>query len=76
MLEPDWQIGQCKREAGIVNEAGILSLGCGAEVQPRPQGICCLSAEGFTARRFRVMRFISSRNTNGPENQVGRSRAE
>ena len=33
--------------------------------QPRPQGICCLSA------LFRVMRFISSRNTNGPENQVG-----
>ena len=31
-------------------------------------GICCLSAKGFI---FRVMRFISSRNTNGPENQVG-----
>ena len=31
MLEPDWLIGQYKREAGIVNEAGILSLGCGAE---------------------------------------------
>ena len=26
MLEPDWLIGQYKREAGIVNEAGNLSL--------------------------------------------------
>ena len=26
MLEPDWLIGQYKREAGIVNEAGILPL--------------------------------------------------
>ena len=31
MLEPDWLIGQYKREVGIVNEAGILCLGCRAE---------------------------------------------
>ena len=41
-----------------------------AYFQLRPQGICCLSAKGFTASRFRVTPFISSRNTNGPENQV------
>ena len=26
MLEPDWLIGQYKREAGIVNEAGTFAL--------------------------------------------------
>ena len=31
MLELDWLIGQYKREAGIVNEAGILRLACRAE---------------------------------------------
>ena len=36
MLEPDWLIGQYKREAGIVNEAGILRLGCRAEVEQNP----------------------------------------
>ena len=35
MLEPDWLIGQYKREAGIVNEAGILHLGCRAEVEQK-----------------------------------------
>ena len=35
MLEPDWLIGQYKREAGIVNEAGILRLVCRAEVEQK-----------------------------------------
>ena len=35
MLEPDWLIGQYKREAGIVNEAGIIRLGCRAEVEQK-----------------------------------------
>ena len=35
MLEPDWLIGQYKREAGIVNEAGILHLACRAEVEQK-----------------------------------------
>ena len=26
MLEPDWLLGQYKREAGIVNEAGTFAL--------------------------------------------------
>ena len=32
-VRPDWLIGQYKREAGIVNEAGILRLACRAEGQ-------------------------------------------
>ena len=35
MLEPDWLIGQYKREAGIVNEAGILHLEYRAEVEQK-----------------------------------------
>ena len=35
MLEPDWLIGQYKREAGIVNEAGILCLAFRAEVEQK-----------------------------------------
>ena len=44
MLEPDWLIGQYKREAGIVNEAGILSLGCRAEVEQQKDSKCSNSS--------------------------------
>ena len=40
MLEPDWLIGQYKREAGIVNEAGILRLACRAERLQMFQLVC------------------------------------
>ena len=38
-------------------------------MQPRPQGICCLSANA-SRQVFCMMQFISSKKTNGPENQV------
>ena len=41
MLEPDWLIGQYKREAGIVNEAGILRLACRAEVEQKDSKTKC-----------------------------------
>ena len=47
MLEPDWLIGQYKREAGIVNEAGILRLACRAEVEQKDSKCSNTSAVVF-----------------------------
>ena len=61
MLEPDWLIGQYKREAGIVNEAGILRLGCRAEVEQKdkrtpnvPTRLQCSQFGGWRARNIHV----------------------
>ena len=40
MLEPDWLIEEYKREAEIVNEAGILHLACRAEGLQMFQLVC------------------------------------
>ena len=43
MLEPNWLIGQYEREAGIVNEAGILRLACRAKGLQMFQLVCASS---------------------------------
>ena len=56
MLEPDWLIGQYKREAGIVNEAGILSLGYRAEVEQKdskcPNSSAVLSVSWLESTKY------------------------
>ena len=58
MLEPDWLIGQYKREVGIVNEAGILQLACGAEVEQKDSKcstrLQCFQFGGWRARNIHV----------------------
>ena len=49
MLEPDWLIGQYKREVGIVNEAGILCLACRAEGFQMFQLVCAFQLAGLRA---------------------------
>ena len=48
MLEPDWLIGQYKREAGIVNEAGILRLECRAKVEHKGSKCSNSSCSAFS----------------------------
>ena len=58
MLEPDWLIGQYKREAGIVNEAGTFALVAEQKLSKRTPSVLtrlqCFQFGGWRARNIHV----------------------